>query len=208
MTEPGGHTSLSKWRLTRRGALGAAGSLAAAATLPGRARAAPAGEPVKIGIIATFSSLQGKSIANGAEMAADALNAAGGILGRPVKLVIYDDHNSAATGANDFQRLVDQDRAVMVIGSFFSEVSLALEPWSARLKTPFIDSGGASNDIADQVHKNYDRFKYTFQGWLNASFRAQAVCDSARDILVDQLHMKSAVIMSEDADWTTPLDAA
>ncbi|MGH7056647.1 MAG: ABC transporter substrate-binding protein [Acetobacteraceae bacterium] len=195
-------------KLSRRSALAGAGGFAALAALPASVRAAPSGTPVKIGIVAEASSVQGKAIANGAQMAADALNAKGGVLGRPLKLVIYDDRNSAADAVRAFQRLANQDKVAVVIGCFASEVALALEPWSARLKIPFIDSGAASNNIADQVHKDYDRFKYTFQGWLNASFRAESVCDSARDLLVGQLHMKSCVILSEDADWTTPLDAA
>lgn len=162
---------------------------------------------MKFGIMTDAATVQGKAIANGAQMAADALNAKGGVLGRPIELVVYDDRSSASDAVRAFQRLVTQDKVAVVLGTFFSEVTLALEPWAARLEMPFIDTGGASNNIADQVHKDYDRFKYTFQGWLNASFRAEAVCDSARDLLVDRLHMKSCVIMSEDADWTDPLDA-
>jgi len=36
---------------------------------------------------------------------------------------------------------------------------------------------------------------------------SKLVCDAAKDMLVDGLKMKTAVIMSEDAAWTTPLDA-
>lgn len=193
--------------LTRRRLLESAGGLAALGAAPRTGHAAPTSEPVKIGIIAEAASLGGKAVINGARMAADALNTKGGVLGRPVTLVVYDDHSSAADGVRAFQRLVTQDKVAIVIGCYFSEVALALEPWSARLKMPLIISGAASNNIAEQVHKNYDRFKYTFQGWLNASFRARTVCDSARDLLAGQLHMKSAAIMSEDADWTIPLDA-
>jgi branched-chain amino acid transport system substrate-binding protein len=101
---------------------------------------------------------------------------------------------------------VSQDKVVAVIGSYISEVVLAIEPWSARLHMPFITPGAASNLISKAVHDDYDHFKYTFHGWLTSAFIAQAICDYTRDTLVGPFHMKTAVVMSEDAAWTTPLD--
>ena len=107
-----------------------------------------------------------------------------------------------------FQRAVSQDKVVAVIGSYISEVVLALEPWSARLHVPFIRPGAASNLISKAVHDDYDHYKYTFHGWLTSAFTAQAVCDYTKDVLVGPFHLKTAVIMSEDAAWTTPIDAS
>jgi branched-chain amino acid transport system substrate-binding protein len=56
------------------------------------------------------------------------------------------------------------------------------------------------------VHADYEKNKYTFHGYLTSAALALSVCDAAKDLLVDQKHMKSAVIMSEDAAWTKPLD--
>jgi len=85
-------------------------------------------------------------------------------------------------------------------------VVLALEPWASRLKTPFVTPGAASNEISKSVHADYEKNKYTFHGYLTSAALALSVCDAARDLLVDQKHMKTAVIMSEDAAWTKPLD--
>ncbi|MGH7070417.1 MAG: ABC transporter substrate-binding protein [Acetobacteraceae bacterium] len=179
--------------------------MAASAALPAIAWAAF--ETIRIGIIAEMSTLPGAAIPKGAAMAADEINAKGGVLGRPLQLVVYDDHVSAAEAVKAFQRLASQDKVVAVLGSFISEVALALEPWSARLRIPYITSA-ASNAITRQVHDDYDRYKYTFEGWFSSYLIAESTCDAARDLLVDQLHMKSSVIMSEDAAWTTSLDAA
>jgi branched-chain amino acid transport system substrate-binding protein len=73
---------------------------------------------------------------------------------------------------------------------------------------PFITTGAASNLISKAVHDDYDHYKYTFHGWLTSAFISQAVCDYAKDELVGPFHMKTAVIMSEDAAWTKPLDEA
>ncbi|MGH7049880.1 MAG: ABC transporter substrate-binding protein [Acetobacteraceae bacterium] len=186
--------------------LAAAGGLAGLATLPARVHAAA--EPIVIGVIAETATLLGAGIPRGAQMAVEEINARGGVLGRPLKLVVYDDHVSSSDAIKAFQRLVNQDKAVAIIGTFVSEIALALEPWSARLKIPFITPGAASNEISEHVHANYERYKYIFHTYFTSYFIAESVSDSARDVLVDGLHMKSCVIMSEDAAWSTPYDTA
>ncbi|HET9147425.1 MAG TPA: ABC transporter substrate-binding protein [Acetobacteraceae bacterium] len=163
--------------------------------------------PIKIGVIGEASAVAGASIIDAAKMAADDINAKGGVDGHKIQIIAYDDHSSASDAVHAFQRAVNQDKVVAVLGSYISEVALALEPWSARLHMPYITPGAASNDISKQVHANYNRFKYTFHGWLTSTFIAQSICDFDHDMLVKQFHMKSTVIMSEDAAWTTPLDA-
>lgn len=170
------------------------------------ATAAQAAEPIRIGVIGEESAVAGASITKAAQMAADDINAKGGIGGRKVVVITYDDHSSAAEGVRAFQRAVQQDHVNAVIGSYISEVVLAMEPWSARLHMPFITPGAASNEISKQVHKDYAHYKYTFHGWLTSAFIAQSICDAEHDLLVEPLHMKTAVIMSEDAAWTKPLD--
>jgi branched-chain amino acid transport system substrate-binding protein len=168
---------------------------------------AQAAEPIKIGVIGEESSVAGASLTKAAAMAAEDINAHGGVGGRQVQVITYDDHSSAADAVRAFQRAVSQDKVVAVIGSYISEVVLAIEPWSARLHMPFITPGAASNEISKQVHNDYDHFKYTFHGWLTSAFIAQSICDFAHDQLVGPFHMKTTVVMSEDAAWTTPLDA-
>ncbi len=193
-------------RSSRRELLAGAGALAGLAALPASLRAAS--EPIVVGIIAETATLLGAGIPRGAAMAVDEINAQGGVLGRPIKLVVYDDRVSSSEAIRGFQRLVHQDKAVAVVGTFVSEIALALQPWSARLKIPFITSGAGSNDISAHVHADYERYKYTFHTYFTSYFIAESVSDSARDVLVDGLHMKSCVMMSEDAAWTTPYDAA
>jgi branched-chain amino acid transport system substrate-binding protein len=164
--------------------------------------------PIRIGVIAEASTISGAAIPKAAQLAADEINAAGGVNGRKIELVTYDDHASSADAVRAFQRAATQDHVSVVIASFISEVVLALEPWSARLKLPMITPGAASNEISQAVKKDYAKFKYVFHGYLTSAFLARSVCDGAKDLLVDSAyHMKSTVIMSEDAAWTTPLDA-
>jgi branched-chain amino acid transport system substrate-binding protein len=168
---------------------------------------ARAADPIKIGVIAEAQAIAGASIPQAAQLAADEINAKGGVDGRKIEIITYDNHSSSADSVRAFQRAVNDDKVNAVIASYISEVVLALEPWAARLKTPLITPGAASNEISKAVHANYEKNKYTFHGYLTSAALAQSVCDAAKELLVDQRHMKSAVIMSEDAAWTTPLDA-
>jgi branched-chain amino acid transport system substrate-binding protein len=163
-------------------------------------------ESIRIGVIAEAQAIAGASIPQAAQMAADEINAKGGIDGRKIEIVSYDNKSSSADSVRAFQRAVNDDHVKAVIASYTSEVVLALEPWAARLHMPMITPGAASNEISKAVHNDYEHFKYTFHGYLTSAALALSVCDAAKELLVDAQKMQSAVIMSEDAAWTKPLD--
>src|SRR5579871_621994 len=190
----------------RAAALSAAASAALLLALSAPALAADDG-PIKIGVIAESQSVAGSSIPQAAQIAADEINAKGGVDGRKIEIVAYDNHSSSAESVRAFQRAVNEDHVNAVIASYVSEVVLALEPWAGRLKTVMITPGAASDVITQNIAKDYDNLKYTFHGYLTSTSLADSTCAAAKDLLVGQLHMKSAVVMSEDAAWTTPLDA-
>jgi branched-chain amino acid transport system substrate-binding protein len=186
-------------------------ALVLAASLAAVAFAAPADAqsngPIKIGVIAEAQAVAGSSIPLAAQLAADEINAAGGVDGRKIEIVSYDNHSSAAESVRAFQRAVNEDHVNAVLASYVSEVVLALEPWAGRLKTVMITPGAASDVITQNIAKDYDHLKYTFHGYSTSTSIADATCDAAKDLLIKDLKMKSAVIISEDAAWTTPLDA-
>ncbi len=163
--------------------------------------------PIKIGVIAEAQSVAGSSIPQAAQLAADEINAAGGVNGRKIQIISYDNHSSAAESVRAFQRAATEDHVNAVIASYISEVVLALEPWTGRLKMVTVTPGAASDVITQNIAKDYDHLKYMFHGYATSTSIADSVCAPAKDLLVDQLHMKTAVVMSEDAAWTTPLDA-
>ena len=186
----------------------AGAAIGAMMSVGGLALATPAmakSEAINIGVISPQETLEGKSIVNGAKLAAREINAAGGIDGKKIKLFFYDDHKSASDGVRAMQRAANRDHDVAVVGTFISEVALSLEPWSARLKMPFIATGPASPKVTERIHANYDQYKYIFRDKLNAHFMAESVVDFAHTTLAPK-GFDSAAIMSEDAAWTMPLD--
>jgi len=178
--------------------------LALTLATPGYAQTA---DTIKIGVIAEAQAVAGSSIPQAAQLAADEINAAGGVNGRKIEIISYDNHSSAAESVRAFQRAATEDHVNAVIASYISEVVLALEPWTGRLKTVMVTPGAASDVITQNIAKDYDNLKYTFHGYLTSTSLADQTCAAAKDLLVDDLHMKTAAVMSEDAAWTTPLDA-
>src|SRR6202035_4908718 len=147
-----------------------------------------AADPIKIGMIAEAQAIAGASIPQAAQMAADEINAKGGVDSRKIEIITYDNHSSSADSVRAFQRAVNEDKVNVVIASYISEVVLALEPWASPLKTPFITPGAASNEISKSVHNDYEKNKYTFHGYLTSAALALSVCDAAKDLLVEQKH--------------------
>jgi branched-chain amino acid transport system substrate-binding protein len=109
-------------RPTRRGLIAAislAATLAASA-VPARAQA-PAGEPIKIGFGMALTgplAANGKQALLGMKIWEEEINAKGGLLGRPVKLVHYDDQSNPATVPGIYTKLLDVDKADLVVGGY------------------------------------------------------------------------------------------
>src|SRR5271170_4647030 len=85
-------------------------SLIAAGTVLALPHSARAADPIKIGVIAEAASISGAAIPNAAQMAADEINAKGGVDGRKIELVVYDDHSSSTDAVRAFQRAASDDK--------------------------------------------------------------------------------------------------
>lgn len=70
----------------------------------------------------------------GYQLAADAINAQGGLLGRKVQLVYYDDQQSTATAVQLYQKLITSDKVDLLVGPYQSDLDLAIAPLITRAK--------------------------------------------------------------------------
>ena len=97
---------------------------------------------IKIGLIADKTgslSFVGLANANVASMVIDDINASGGLLGRPIELIVEDSETSDAVAAAKAAQLVQQDRVDLVIGGIYSSTRLAIkEEAVTRGKTLYI----------------------------------------------------------------------
>lgn len=112
-----------------------------------RARAA---EPLKFGLVAALSGQSAKSgegITRGLQAAMDELNAAGGLLGRPLALVRRDDESNPAKGQAAARELMDRDGVAALFGGIDSPVSQAIVPIVNAARMPFMGVWAAATNI-------------------------------------------------------------
>jgi branched-chain amino acid transport system substrate-binding protein len=100
--------------------LAAAAVVVAATGLAGNA-AAQSGEPIKIGFSMAMTgglAANGKSALLAQKIWEEDINAKGGLLGRPVKLVYYDDQSNPSTVPGIYTKLLDVDKVNLVVGAY------------------------------------------------------------------------------------------
>jgi branched-chain amino acid transport system substrate-binding protein len=107
--------------LTRRGVAGALGAVLLAAGLAAAPVSAQSGEPIKIGFSMALTgplASNGKQALLGAKIWEEEINAKGGLLGRPVKLINYDDQSNPATVPGIYMKLLDVDKVDLVVSGY------------------------------------------------------------------------------------------
>ena len=82
----------------------------------------------------------------GVRLAAEEINAAGGVLGRPIELVIEDSVNPQTASAKA-ERLIERDKVAMIIGEISSASALAIGQVANRTRTVFINTGANSDAL-------------------------------------------------------------
>lgn len=105
------------------------------------ARPSSAADPIRVGAVLPFSGgveLYGQQAKLGLDLAAKDINAAGGILGRPVEVIYADDKTNPDAAAGAMRSLVEKDGAVAVVGPITSRNLNALVPLAESLKTPLL----------------------------------------------------------------------
>lgn len=127
---------------------------ACGAVTPGSEEGAAGGGqgPIRIGVAQPLSgpvAEAGQAVANGAKIAAEEINAAGGIDGRKIELVIEDDANDPATCVNVAQKLINQDQVPVIMGGWGSSCTLAMEPVTSRAQVPLLVETSSSSKITD-----------------------------------------------------------
>src|SRR5262245_44005498 len=157
------HT-ITNWRkamlagLKRRGVLASLFATAALAALAGPAAAqAPTGQPLTIGFSMSLTgplSPNGKSALLGMKIWEEEINAKGGLLGRPVKLVYYDDQSQAAPVPGIYTKLIDVDKVDLVIGPYATVPSAAAMPVIMQKGKTFIILFG----LGVNTEFNYPKF--------------------------------------------------
>jgi len=178
---------------------------------------ANAADVIKIGVIGPMNFMQGKGHWDGATLAAEEINAKGGIqVGKKkmkVELVKADSNEfiSMTDATNAMERLMTQDKVDFVTGGFRSEAVLAMQDIAMDYKKIFLGAGAAHPEICERVGKDYKRYKYWFRVTpINSNYLVR-VClinlATVSEMLKKELGIQkpNVAIVAEKAMWIDPM---
>ncbi|OGP87343.1 MAG: ABC transporter substrate-binding protein [Deltaproteobacteria bacterium RBG_19FT_COMBO_43_11] len=178
------------------------------------------GEEIKIGVIGPMKFVQGIGHWNGAVMAADEINARGGVkVGNKmmkIKLIQADsnEHLSVTDATNAMERLITRDKVDFVVGGFRTEAVLAMQDIAMERRVIFIGCGAAHEELCTRVAKYYDQYKYFFRMTpFNSGFLIRAAfahVGSVAEVVKKELGIDKIKVafVAEKAQWADPMVSA
>ncbi|MFC1833887.1 ABC transporter substrate-binding protein [Thermodesulfobacteriota bacterium] len=117
------------------------------------ATAAEKGKPIKVGVVLPLTGKQakfGEIEKNSFLLGLEEINKAGGVNGRPIELLIEDDTSKPDVGRSAVEKLITQDKVVMVGGGYSSSVTYAMCAVAQQRKVPFLVNTGSADKITEQ----------------------------------------------------------
>lgn len=108
--------------------------------------AAQAAEPIKIGSVLSVTgpaAFLGDPELKTMELYVDKINKSGGVLGRQLQLVHYDDGSNAGKANSFAKRLIDNDKVDVLVGGTTTGSTMAMAPLAEKANMPFISLAGA-----------------------------------------------------------------
>lgn len=161
-----------------------------------------AAEPIKIGhevALTGDASMWGQSEKNALDMEIEKINAAGGVDGRPLKLISYDNRADAVEAVNVAKRLIEQDKVVAIIGPAQSGVANAISSVTEEKQVPFI--GTTPTNPLVTVTEDGTVKKYAFRTCFIDPFQGTVAAQFA----YDKLEARNAAILydvgSDYSSW-------
>lgn len=159
-----------------------------------RTEAAPA--PIRVGLIAPLSgasAASGEAIQRGLVIAIDEVNRDGGVLGRPLDLIVRDVPNDPDLGVAALREMIDRDRIVAAFGGIFSPVMLAQLDTIHQAQIPLISTWGSHSAITRNSRSP------------NYAFRVSVNDESADEFLaryaIESLGVRRPGILADTSAW-------
>jgi len=154
---------------------------------------------VKIGLMAPltgFAAADGASVLNSVKLAVERVNAQGGVLGKRVKLVVYDDRADGKEAVAVARKLIQQDRVVAVVAGSYSTPSRASAPIFQDEEIPFVAAYAVHPDITRAGH-------YCFRNGFLGMVEGRA----AGYVAVKMLKAQKIALLTSDNDFGRTLAA-
>ncbi|MGD2185132.1 MAG: ABC transporter substrate-binding protein [Desulfobacterales bacterium] len=154
---------------------------------------ASASEPLVIGVAHSEAYTYAKMMKNSFEMALESINKAGGIKGRPLKLVYANDQGKPKPGEKAIAELVEKHGAVMLVGAYQSSNTIFMARMADRLNRPLLVSTAADDRITQRKWKNVYRLNPPAKGYTNG----------LEDFFLNKFKPKSMAIVYENSPYGT-----
>lgn len=158
-------------------------------------------DTIKIGLITPKTgnvAQYGIAVDNGTALAVKEINEAGGINGKQIELIAYDNKGDATESINLFNRLVENDKIVALLGPVISATSLAVAPLAEEKGIPMITPTGTSLEITPD-------YSYVFRACFTDPYQGSVMAKFASE----NLEAKTAAILyNTDDDYSLGLAEA
>jgi branched-chain amino acid transport system substrate-binding protein len=152
-----------------------------------------AAETVKVGVLLPLTGAQakfGEIEKRSFEMAAEEINAMGGVNGKKIELLFEDDTGKPDVGRSGMEKLISREKVPVITGGYSSSVTAAAAPVAQRFQVPFVICTGSADDITE---KGYD---YIFRINQFASEYPNAVESFLKEVAKD---VKTVALLYENS---------
>ena len=169
---------------------GLAAALALGCQRSREGQTAPVASDIPVGVYAALTGSEaafGQATLQGAQLAAEEINAAGGVLGKKIRLIVEDDQGRAQEAASVVTKLVTGDNVIAVIGENSSNQSLAAAPICQSAKVPMISPSSTNPDVT----KKGD---YIFRVCFTDPYQGKALATFVRN----NLKLETAAILRDN----------
>ncbi|ALV08962.1 amino acid/amide ABC transporter substrate-binding protein (HAAT family) [Roseateles depolymerans] len=159
---------------------------------------AQAADPIKIGVSGPFtggSSSMGVSMRDGVRLAAQEINAAGGVLGRQIQLVERDDEAKNERGVQIAQELINREKVAATVGFINTGVALAAQRFYQEAKIPVMNNVATGSVITQQFANQPDN--YIFRNAAHDSIQAPMIVEEA----VTRRGFKKVAILADSTNY-------
>lgn len=186
---------LSEVRSTqRRSVLKAGAAMAGTAALGFPGLASAQAEKIRIGHLTPltgFLGALGDYAVQGIRMAAEEINAAGGVMGRQLD-VMSEDSVNPQVASQKAQRMIERDNVALLMGEINSASALTISQVAARNKKLFLSIGARSDAL-----RNKDCNRYTF----HVDIPVTVMVNAAGEALLREGHVKGKKIFALTSDY-------
>ena len=175
--------------------------------LPSVSFSEPQGEPIVIGYVGNRASPGTKPCMDRQQMAVDEINAAGGILGRPVKYIVQDGKGDTSLSVEAFRKLIIEDKATFVSVEGRSEICLAIQEASGVLFKEYphilIFNGPMGSELTARIIDQAPKYDHCFRDYDPEPAHYAPMKYYFTYLYPKVIKAKRLAILWEDLAWTT-----